>query len=535
MTRMSLTGTRLLVRRALRADRWFWLVWVLVLWSFLPATASAYRAIISDDAAGREVAVGLASNPTMRAILGPPYDLLQVGGFVMWRVGGFVATCAAIMAALGVLRATRAEEEAGRTELLRSGAIGRHASLAAALLTATGACLLLGLLIAGSMTGLGTPLTGSLAMGLAIAATGMVFAGVGAVAAQLTSSARTARGLAMGAVGAAYLLRALADGSAEGSGLRRLGWLSPVEWAPYVRPYAGERWWVLIVPLVVSAGLVALAITLESRRDFGAGLRAAKPGPAGAPARLRSAGALAWRLDRGSVLWSLLGFGIFSLVIGTLSNVFDQVAEDPTLAERFRRMGGGAKLLSDAFYVAMLGILIVLIALVGLSLLDRLRREEDSGRAELVLSTATSRKALLRAYAVPALLVPVALVVVSAVLLAVPQAVRDRDPGALARLAGAGLVQAPGVLLIVALAVAVHGLAPRLRWLPWAVTAWSVVVNWIGGVLGFPQRLLDATPFGYLPRLPADTMSWTPVVVECLVAAVLLAAGWWGYARRDIT
>jgi ABC-2 type transport system permease protein len=27
----------------------------------------------------------------MRAMLGPPYDLLQVGGFTMWRVGGFVA------------------------------------------------------------------------------------------------------------------------------------------------------------------------------------------------------------------------------------------------------------------------------------------------------------------------------------------------------------------------------------------------------------------------------------------------------------
>ncbi len=46
----QLSGTGLAIRRILRADRWFWVTWVLILWSFIPATASAYRSTISDDA-----------------------------------------------------------------------------------------------------------------------------------------------------------------------------------------------------------------------------------------------------------------------------------------------------------------------------------------------------------------------------------------------------------------------------------------------------------------------------------------------------
>lgn len=528
-------GIGVLVRRAVRADRWFWSIWVLVLAVCIPATASAYRTVISNDAAGREVAAGLAANPTMRAMLGPPYDLLHVGGFTMWRVGGFVAVCAGIMTALGVIRETRAEEENGHTELLRAGAIGRHAPLLAALLCGYGASALLGLITGGSMVALGAGVTGSLALGLGLALTGTVFAGLGGCMAQLTASARTARGLAMGILAATYLVRAFADGAATDSALRHLGWLSPVQWAALARPYAGERWWVLLLPLVATVLLAGGAFALEARRDHGSGLRPTRPGPAEGAPQLRSAAALAWRLDRGSVLWSMLAFAVFALAMGSLSDVFDQIADDPSLVERFRRMGAGAQMLSDAFYVAMLGILVVIIALVGLSLFERLRKEEESSRGELMLSTATSRTRQLSAYVVPALVVPVLLLLLSGVAMALPEVWRGGDASRIGQLAGAGFALAPAVVLIVALAVAVHSLAPRLHLLPWAITGWSLVINWIGAVLGMPQWMLDATPFAALPQIPAESMSWTPVILESLLAAGLLALGWWGYRRRDLT
>ncbi|MEI2778037.1 MAG: hypothetical protein V9G19_19150 [Tetrasphaera sp.] len=529
-----LTGTGLAWRRAVRSDRWFWLVWVLVLWSFVPATTAAYRETISDDAAGREVAAGLAANPTMRAMLGPPFDLLNAGGFAMWRVGGFTAVMSGVMAALGVIRATRAEEEAGRTELLRAGAIGRHSLLWGAILLGLTGSGLLGLLISVSMIGLNTPAAGALCMGLGIALTAAVFVGVGACAAQLSASTRACRFVAMGALGAAYLLRALADGSASDSALRPLAWLSPVEWAPLARPYAAERWWVLALPAALAASLIGLAFAVEARRDHGAGLRPARPGPASAPARLSSAAGLAWRLTRGSSLGWGIGLVIFALVMGSLADVFETVADDPELAERFRRMGAGAQDLQAAFFVAMLGILVVLLAVFALQLFERLRKEEEAGHAEVILATDTARTRQLLAFVVPALVVPTGLLAAIGVLLPLQSGLAG-DRGLIPRILGAAMALAPGVWLCLGLGVAVHGLAPRLRLLPWAVVGWSLVVNWIGGVLGFPQGVLDATPFGQLPQLPAQPMAWGPVIVETLLAAALLVAGFWGYRRRDIT
>ena len=69
------------------------------------------------------------------------------------------------------------------------------------------------------------------------------------------------------------------------------------------------------------------------------------------------------------------------------TDVFETVADSPDLAERFRRMGAGAADLRLAFFVAMLGILVVLVAIWALQTFEHIRKEEESGRAEAVLAT----------------------------------------------------------------------------------------------------------------------------------------------------
>ena len=60
---------------------------------------------------------------------------------------------------------------------------------------------------------LGLPVAGSVAFALAITTCGLAFAAIAALAAQLAASARAARGIAIGVLGAAYLLRAVGDAS----------------------------------------------------------------------------------------------------------------------------------------------------------------------------------------------------------------------------------------------------------------------------------------------------------------------------------
>lgn len=270
-----LAGLGALVRVAVRRSRWFYLAWVLALVSVVPLTAAAYEQVVDPRNADLLITT-MTHNPTMRAMLGPPFDLYTPGGFTVWRVGTFAAAMSGSMAVLGVVRSTRAEEEDGRTELLRSGAVGRHAPLAAGVLVALGACGALATLIAVSMVAVGEPVPGSVAFGLGTGLVGAVFVGVGALAAQLTASARAARALGMWVLAAAYTLRAVADGAPEDSALRPLAWLSPVEWMALSRPYADERWWVLLLPVVACVALLGGAVArwrrrraLEARRDQG--------------------------------------------------------------------------------------------------------------------------------------------------------------------------------------------------------------------------------------------------------------------------
>ena len=531
----TVRGTWLVVRLAVRRNRWFWSVWVLALWATVAATRTSYDRLAEPGGDIRTTMAELAANPTMRAMLGPPFDLTSVGGYTMFRVGTFVAAAAAMMAALGVIRTTRGDEEVGRLELLRAGTLGRHAPLLGGVLVALGGCGLLALLVVASQSLAAPPLAGALGTGLGIGLVAAVWVGVGAVAAQLSASARAARGIALGSLGAAYLLRAVADAAPEGSARRGLGWLSPLDWAALSRPYSGERWWVLLVPVVVTALLLVMAFRLESRRDHGAGVRAATPGRAHASATLSSASGLAVRLERGGIAAWTLGTALFAYTAGTLTAAFDQMLRDnPDTAGLLQQIGRGAGDLRSAFYVAALGIVIVVLAAGGLQVVLRLGREEARGRAEIVLSTDSPRVRVLGAYVVLAICMSSALTLLAAALLGSPQALRDGEAVVVWDLIRSAAALLPGVWVVVGLGTMLIGWAPRAAPVAWALVGWSLFVTWIGTLLGLPDRVVDLSPFTALPALPVETMRWTPWLVEALLAVGLVVLGLVGYRRRDI-
>src|SRR5262249_33680967 len=146
---------------------------------------------------------------------------------------------------------------------------------------------------------------------------GMVFATAAAIVAQLTESARLARGLTAAVLGAAFVLRAAGD-SATTDGSSVLTWLSPLGWLENTRSFAGNRWWVLLLFVAAVAVQAVAAYTLAGRRDIGMSFLPTRPGPA--TGRLASAGALAWRLQRGGVLGWSIGFFLAGVVYGGLTD-----------------------------------------------------------------------------------------------------------------------------------------------------------------------------------------------------------------------
>jgi ABC-2 type transport system permease protein len=530
----ALTGTGKLVRLILRRDRVVMPLWVVFI-SLVPISyVASFEGLFPTDAARQGYAEVSAHNAAFVSLYGQVIGS-SLAELVAWR-SGFIPIMIGLFSILTVIRHTRTEEEAGRRELIGSTVVGRHAGLAAALVATAGANVVLGALLALGMIGQGLPATGSWAFAAEFAAAGVTFAAVGAVAAQLTSGAGSARGIAVGALGAAYVLRVVGDLSAISSGeLAWVSWLSPIAWAQRIRPYGGDEWWPLALAAGLTVLLVAVAVALSARRDVGAGVLPTRLGPAEAAPGLRSPLALAWRLHRGLLAGWVAGFAVLGVVLGSLAiGIGDLVRDAPQMGDVFARLGGASGLV-DSYLAGTMGLFGLIAASYAIQATLRLRAEEAGGRAEPVLATAVGRVRWVGSHLVFSLLGPAAALAAAGLAMGITHGLNTGDVGReLPRILAAAMVQLPAVWVLASIAMLLFGLLPRIAAASWGSVAICLVVGLIGGALQLDQWLVDISPFTHLPRLPGGELSVAPLAWLLGLAVALVAAGLSGFRRRDI-
>ncbi|HEY2288805.1 MAG TPA: ABC transporter permease, partial [Streptosporangiaceae bacterium] len=285
MTLPAFVGTGVLARLAFQRDRIMLAAWIYVITALIAGNSWSLGTLYPTAAARADLAASGGRNPALVFLYGRLAGD-SLGAVSAWRYGVWAAVAAALMSIFLVVRHTRADEEAGRGELVGAAAVGRLAPLTAALGVAVTANAVLILLLFAALAFLGLPAAGSAVFALAITTCGLAFAAVAAVTAQLAAGARPARGAAIGVLGAAYLLRAVGDAAGAG-GPGWLSWMSPLGWTELARPYTADRWQLLALPLALTAAAVAAAYTLAGLRDHGAGLLPDRPGRATASGALR--------------------------------------------------------------------------------------------------------------------------------------------------------------------------------------------------------------------------------------------------------
>jgi ABC-2 type transport system permease protein len=529
----SFAGTSALIRLILRRDRLALPFWIALPALLAAGIASTFVSLYPTAQARQAFAAQVASSPAETALLGPVYAP-TLGGLVAWRwiIPGVVVLGLANL--FTVIRHTRTDEEAGRRELWGSTITGRHADLAAALIVTFVADLVAAILVAGGLIASGLPAAGSLALGLAVAAVGWTIAAVAGIAAQLTESAGTAKGIAGAALGLLYLLRAI-GASGKSSGLGWLSWLSPVGWAGEVRAFAGERWWILALFAGASALLTAVAGTLATRRDIGAGLLPSRLGPATASPGLRSPLTLAWRLQRGMLLgWSAM-FAVYGILFGFVASVVaDQLLANPAMMEFFARLGSGAQP-SDVVFTLFFGAFGPVSAIYAIQATLRLRAEEVELRAEQVLATSASRLQ----WAASHLLV---VALGSALVLATFGLAAGLTYGAsgagvgyeLPQVLAAAMVYLPALWVLIGLTVALFGLLPQLASVSWIVLVGCLLLELGRELQLVSQAVLDLSPFTHVPRLLLGQGSAAPLIGLVAAALLLTTAGLIGFGRRDV-
>lgn len=521
-----LTGVAALLRAYLRRDRWVIAAWAVGVTLLYYSQAAGADGLYRTRAEFERAAASMEANPAFIAMAGPARALDTLGGQVAWQAGAFGAICVALMSMFLIGRHTRAEEESGRDELLRASAVAGSATTTAAVLVAAIANLVVGTAVAAALVSYPLPVADSLALGVGVALTGLVFTGVALVAVQLTATTRAGYGLTGAVIALAYLVRAVGD-------IRDswLSWLSPIGVYQGMHAFSGLRWWPALLLTGLAVASVAVGYWLRTRRDFGAGLTAARPGPARAGRGLVVGGlGLAWRLQRGQVVGWAVGMFLAGLSFGSMGTDIGDLVGDGAAAAAFT--GGSADLVAG-FYSFMLVLLAVLGAAFSTSSALRAHAEEDGGRVDQLLATALTRRHWLAGQVTVTVAGTVLVFLASGVGVALGLwAVSGVDdawdylPAMLGHL--------PAALVLAGLARLCHGLLPGRATVAWLGVIVSAVVLMFGELLELPRWVTDLSPFSHLALAPLEPYSWPAAGVLLLLAAALSVAGQAAFARRDL-
>lgn len=526
----GLAGLGAMVRFVVRHNRVRLVVWFVVIVGLFAYVGDYFKGVFDTQLALDDFAQ-VSDTPGIKALTGLAAAPATLGGAVWTKIWMTCAVSLALGIVFLVTRNGRADEELGRTELLRSRMLGHHAYSAATWLVLAVLSVLVGVFVAISSVALGLDpegagTAGSWVVGASITGMALVALGVGAVAGQLASTSRGANALGAIAILGFYVLRMIGD---LGNGA--LTWASPIGWAQQMAPWGANRWWPFGLLLLLAAALLSAAWVLEARRDHGAGLLPERAGKAGAPQRYASPLGLALRLQRGPIVGWTIGIVLGALLLGSVVNAMENLLQDAGADLPMVLRGTGV----SALLGLMGGMMGMLVAVFAVQSATQLRADEASGIVEVQLAGSVSRSRwVLERLAIPG--------VGSAVLLALGGCLMGASYGATIgdatqtwTIAGATLAYWPAVMTLVGLAVALFGYVPRVS-IPvaWGVIAAFWIVMVIGDALHLPDWLLEALPFSATPALPVEEMSWTPLIVMTAVAAALAWLGMARFARRDV-
>jgi ABC-2 type transport system permease protein len=309
--------------------------------------------------------------------------------------------------------------------------------------------------------------------------------------------------------------------------------MSPLGWTEQLYPLTSNDPVPLLPIAAFTAVLAAVAIVLAGRRDAGASL---VPDRAQRAPRLRLLGSqfgLSARLVGGTALSWILSLALFGLLFGIVAEGAGTTLSTSSVTEVLDKLGAtgggvGAYLGITFLFVGIL----VSFAVAGQ--VGAAKNEESEGRLDHLLVQPLSRTRWLSGRIALALGLALVGGVVGGLFTWLGAATQHThfDAG---RLFTAGINAAvPGVFFL-GLGVLLFGLWPRAASAGvYAVLAWSLLVELIGGIGALSRWLLDTSVFHHVASAPAVPVDWTTDAVLVALAAVGALVGAAAFARRDL-
>jgi len=518
------------VARAVRDSRVLTAVFTYLFGVYSFVQPVGYRRVYTTPASREEFARSFGENSGLRLLYGEPHNVATVSGYTAWRVGGVLAIAAAAFGVLMAVRALRGEEDTGRAELTLAGIVSRRTAYLSAMAAIGIATVILWAAEFAGFAFAGLPVAGSAYLALATISVIPVFAGIGAVASQLAPSRRIAAEVAGGAAGLFFLLRVVADTVGAAGWLR---WLTPLGWAEEMRPFAGPRPVVLLLPVVASVLLLWLAARLGAARDIGSGLLPERSGGSGL-ALLSSPAAQALRSQRDSLIAWAGSFAVFAFILGVVASSVSSNGIPAGVNRQVARLGAGsittpAGYLALIFFVYVLGVSLFACAQVGTA-----RREEAGQQLETLLALPVGRTGWLTGRLLLGA-VAAALICVLTGLLTWAGAAAGGTSVRAGQMLEAGLNCLPAALLFLGVAALAYAVVPRAS----AAIGYGLLVLtflWqaVGALVGAPGWLVGLTPFAHIGLVPAQPFQAAEAVVMIGIGVAAAAVGLAVFRCRDL-
>lgn len=531
MNRNRFANTGMLSRFILRLDRIRIPLWIIGLAFFTLMIPPAFESLYATQT-DRDALTETMANPAMTAMLGTG-DLAHytIGAMTAHQMLVMTAVIVGLMAILLVTRHTRADEEDGRMELIRSLPTGRLSYLNATLIVISGVFIVLPLVTAFGLYSFGIEsmdLEGSLLYGAVLGGTGIVFAGVTAVFAQLSESSRGTIGWSIAILIISYLFRAITDVSNEA-----LTWLSPLGWVSKAEVYSSNNWGPIVLMLAVSILLFIFANYLNSIRDLEQGFIAAKSGRRYASRLLQSPFGLAFRLQRtGFISWAI-GLYVLGASYGSIFGDLESFFEGNDMYQQMLQQAEGASIVEQ--FIPTLMIVLSLIATIPpVMAMNKLRGEEKKGRLEHLLVRAVSREKLIGSYLVLAVVNGFVMLSLSAIGLWSAATAAMEEGMEFGPIYSAALVYFPAMLVMIGIVAFLNGFTPRFTNWIWAYFLYSFFVLYLGNLFQFPEWVGKISPFGHVPQVPIEEATFMPLFILTIIAAGLMVASLIGFRKRDV-
>jgi ABC-2 type transport system permease protein len=524
---------------ARRAFKQVWIsavVWALAFGATVASSAITYANSYPDHATRVHLAATTGRDRGLAMLLGPVSAIDTVGGYTVYKGFVFLTAIGGIWGLLMATRLLRGEEDAGRWQLVLAGATRAGGATRATLAALFAAVAVLGAVttaisvLAARDPKLGFGVGSTLLYGCSLVIAPAVFVAVGGLTSQLGRTRRVATTLGMGAFGALFVLRMVAD---AGPATHWLLWATPFGWIERMRPFTENDVRPLLVAIAAVVALSALAVRLASRRDAGAGVIAGRDVAEARPFGLGTPTRLALRLDLPVLTAWFVGSVATGFAFGMIAKVANGVVSS-SVSDTLDKFGvGGTSFVLQFFGVAFL-LVATVVALVPVAELGAAADDESSGRLFSVLAQPVRRVTILGGRIAIASVAIVATAAATGFTAWLGAKSQEVNPG-LGRMLGAGLNVVPTALVVLGIGVVVLAIAPRAAVRAvYAVVLASVILDLLTALVSGLSWLDDLSLFHYMALAPASHVDPTTVVVTLALAVALCGAGLALFRRRDV-